>query len=148
MDLWMAAGNILAILQRTLKHVYWVDRNLFYKNINSISTGAVLFLAISRVKTSVRHVISKCLEHAWGKKEWLQLPNCRFLGVILWNSFFKIFCFWHHNKDKLHPYRKQQKVNKVEHRNRRISQRTYYRCLLPQFSSFTLPTFILPIYSP
>lgn len=60
----MAAGNILAILQRTPKHVYWVDRSLFYKNINSLSTGVVLFIAISRVKTSVRHVISKCLEHA------------------------------------------------------------------------------------
>lgn len=146
-DLWMAAGNISVILQRAPKHVYWVGQSLLSKNINSINTGAVLVIAVSRVKTSVWHVTSKCLEHAWEKKEWLQSPNCPFLGVILWSSFFQNFlCLWHHNK-KLHSYRKHEKFRNVEHRNRQITWRTYYRCLLPQFSWFTLPACILPIYS-
>lgn len=65
----MTAGNILVILQRTSRHVHWGDQSLLYKNVKSISAGAVMFIAVSRVKTSVWHVIPKCLAPAKRKKE-------------------------------------------------------------------------------
>lgn len=85
----MTAGNILVILQRTSKHVYWADQSLLDKNVKSVSTGAVPFIAGSRVKPLVWHVIPKCLPPAERKKEWLQSPREPSI-YILWNSFFKI----------------------------------------------------------